>query len=279
MLGAPFSLSGLLDDYFVDTAPRADVAAMGALDAGEPPAETGAEEPPEEEAEETAEERIPAEGLVHSPEDSTSEAGDSDWSRAYGGCFDSHTASENERQNYLFGLLAYLFSTDVVRLQFEPMRLLSGDSPVSFDSRFLPSPSLIQVLHEPNGAIFTHPYSGQRLTLEFPQIHRTLSTEDRSDHLARFAYRINPSPTNPGGRVMPLVSIVKTSNVRVTLSGSETGMVVGRDRLREMVRRSLVFFDVHDTVFSNVPPQGAPLPAHPHCLRAGSQAGDFANHL
>jgi hypothetical protein len=285
-LGAPCSLSAMLEDYFVDTNPptslRRDTETPPPAD--EAPAEEtggGEEPPPEEDAAGAvaAEPSWPAwtrasrEGPVldvpfFNPPSAESAprpadpsgAGDTEWSRQYAGVFDSRWATEDERNQYLFGLLPSLFADVIDRAEVDPMRLLEGDAPVQFTHEFLSSRSLVQVLHQPDGAIFTHPYSSQALFLEFPQLYSSRSLEERSDHNARFAYRINPPGTNPGGLDMPLVSIVKTSSVRATLTSIEHGIVVGRDPLRERVRRSLVFFSIHDTRFSNVPPQGAPLP-------------------
>ncbi|TBW55761.1 hypothetical protein EZI54_11370 [Marinobacter halodurans] len=178
--------------------------------------------------------------------------------------FDSSVADEEERSLYFLYRMFQDAGLDdhIVVTEFEPMRLLEeGRNPFVTRLAFLQPPSLLQVALQPNGVIFTHPYSSQMLSIEVPQLHRFLQGESgRDDHEARFAFRINNGHSNHRRGILPLVTIVKSPTVRATLSCNQRGFIHGTTSLQERRRRSLVFFEVFNTDFENVPPQGADLP-------------------
>lgn len=234
-IGGPYSASALTSDYFVDTRPPPYMH-TSATDSGQG---SPSQDMPEQ----------------------LSEVEESDWAQAYGRLFDSRLASKDEVDNYRANPLAFLHRDEIIRTELDLMRLRDLGLPIDFSIDYLMSVSLLQIAHQPDGAIFTHPYSGQALFIKVPSIHRRLAgSSNRHDHEARFAYRINPGNPNLTYGIFPLVSIVKSGNVSVTLSSIESGLVNSGSQLRDRYRRSLVFFEIHDTNFDNVPPQGAPLP-------------------
>ncbi len=194
------------------------------------------------------------------------------WSGGSDAMFDSSVADEEARSRYFFLRVLQDTVSDrhIVVTEFEPMRLLEeGGNPFVSQLVHLQPPSLLQIALQPDGVIFTHPYSSQMLVIEVPQFHGVLQSEsERGDHEARFTFRVNngSSPHRPG--ILPLVTIIKTPQVRATLSCNQRGFSLGTSSLHERYRRSMVFFEVFNTDFENVPPQGADLPTR-RLSRAG----------
>ncbi|WP_417531476.1 hypothetical protein [Marinobacter lipolyticus] len=186
------------------------------------------------------------------------------WRGGSSAMFDSSVADEEARSLYFLHRMFQDAVRDehIVMTEFEPMRLLEeGGNPFITQLAFLQPPSLLQIALQANGVIFTHPYSSQMLAIEVPQLHRFLQSEsERDDHEARFAFRINNGHSQHRRGILPLVTIVKSPKVRATLSCNQRGFIQGATSLQERRRRSLIFCEVFNTDFENVPPQGADLP-------------------
>lgn len=122
---------------------------------------------------------------------------------------------------------------------------------------WLPPVTHIEVQPLQNGVQFTHGYSTQILTVNVRKNHLAFSSAAaRTDHQQRFAYQIEHNGVDHTVRV----KIVKTENVEVQVSFS-LPMALTSESRQDMQRRILTpVFEVYNTAFENIPPQGTPLP-------------------
>ncbi len=122
---------------------------------------------------------------------------------------------------------------------------------------WLPPRNHLDVVRTQNGVQFIHRYSSQTLEVKVRTNHLQLSSrQNRIEHLQRFTFEL----TNNADLDMPLVKIVKTHNVETSLTLDINASFTDEPRNRYMARLRTPFFDVKNTDFENIPPEGAPLP-------------------
>jgi hypothetical protein len=107
----------------------------------------------------------------------------------------------------------------------------------------------------PSEVVIDHPFSRTTLMIKVPEFTR--DARDTRNARARFCYHVDPEGVL-GSFDHPLVRIVKTPEVKLTVAASDTRFA--RITAETNLRQHIVFYEIFEVDDINaVPPQGAPI--------------------